>query len=51
MESKNCTQSKTDKHIGDFYNKYSENKARNIKKGVNRCYEKKDKISIQKNIL
>ena len=50
MESKICTQSNIEKHINNFYKKYSEHKDCNIKRGVKRYYDKKDKISMQQKI-
>ena len=39
-----------EKHINNFYKKYSECKDCNIKRGVKRYDDKKDKISIQQKI-
>ena len=50
MESENCTQYNIEKHINNFYNKYSECKDCNIKRGVKRYSDNKDKISIQQKI-
>ena len=50
MENKICTVCKIEKHINSFYKKYSECKACNIKNGVNRYYNNKDKISNQQKI-
>ena len=36
MESKNCTENNIEKHINNFYEKISECKDCNIKKGVKR---------------
>ena len=47
MDNKFCTVCNIEKHINDFYKKYSECKACNIKRGVKRYYENKDKISNQ----
>ena len=41
---------KIEKHINNFYKKYSECKACNIKRGVQRYYDNKDKISNQQKI-
>ena len=41
MESKICTQCNIEKHINNFYNKYSECIDCNIKRGVKRYYDKK----------
>ena len=52
MENKICTVCKIEKHINNFYKKYSECKDCNIKRGVKRYYDNKDKISNQqKNFL
>ena len=50
MENKTCTVCKIEKQINNFYKKYSECKACNIKRGVKRYYDKKDKISNQQKI-
>ena len=47
MKSKICTQCNIEKHINNFYEKYSECKDCNIKRGVKRYYDNKDKISMQ----
>ena len=47
MDNKTCTVCSIEKHINNFYKKYSECKACNIKRGVKRYYDNKDKISIQ----
>ena len=47
MESKICTQCNIEKHINYFYKKYSECKDCNIKRGVKRYYDNKNKISMQ----
>ena len=47
MENKICTVCKIEKHINNFYKKYSECKACNIKRGVKRYHNNKDKISNQ----
>ena len=47
MENKICTVCKIEKHINNFYRKYSECKDCNIKRGVKRYYNNKDKILIQ----
>ena len=52
MENKICTVCKMEKHINNFYRKYSECRDCNIKRGVKRYYNNKDKISFQqKNIM
>ena len=50
MGSKICTQCNIEKHINNFYRKYSECKDCNIKRGVKRYYDNKDKISMQQKI-
>ena len=50
MESKFCTQCIIEKHIINFYKKYSECKDCNIKRGVKRYYDNKHKISMQQKI-
>ena len=47
MENKICTVCKIEKHNNNFYREYSECKDCNIKTGVKRYYENKDKISNQ----
>ena len=50
MDSKICTQGNIEKPINNVYKKYSECKDCNIKRGVKRYYDNKDKISIQQKI-
>ena len=50
MESKICTQCNIEKYINNFYKKYSECKDCNIKRGVKRYYDNKNKISMQQKI-
>ena len=50
MDNKTCTVCKIEKQINSFYKKYSECKACNIKRGVKRYYNNKDKISKQQKI-
>ena len=50
MESKVCTQCNIEKHINNFYKKYSECKDCNIKRRVKRYYDNEDKISMQQKI-
>ena len=50
MQSKICTQCNIEKHINNFYKKYSECKDCNIKRGVKWYYDNKDKISMQQKI-
>ena len=47
MKNKTCTVCNIQKHIYNFYSKYSACKYCNIKRGVKRYYDKKAKISIQ----
>ena len=47
MDSKTCTMCIIEKHINNFYKKYSECKVCNIKRGVKRYCKNKDKKSIQ----
>ena len=51
MESKICTQCNIEKHINNFYKKYSECKDCNIKRGVKRHYDNKNKISMQQKCI
>ena len=50
MDTKTCTMCNIEKQSNNFYRKYSECKDCNIKKGVKRYYNIKDKISIQQKI-
>ena len=50
MESKICTQCNIEKHMNNFYKKYSECKNCNIKRGVKRYFDNKYKISMQQKI-
>ena len=50
MESKNCTQGKIEKHIADFYNKYTEYKICNSNRSLTHYYENKDKLSNQRKL-
>ena len=45
IESIFCTQCNMEKHIKDFYNKKTECKEGNCKRGLKRYYDNKDKIS------
>ena len=49
MDNKTCTVCNIE-HINNFYKKHSECKDCNIKRGVKRYYDNKDKISIQQKI-
>ena len=50
MESKICTQCKIEKHMGAFYNKYTECIGCNCTGSSNRNYENKVKLSIQRKL-
>ena len=50
MENKTCTVCKVEKQINNFYKKYSECKAFNIKRVIKRYHDNKNKISIQQKI-
>ena len=50
MERKFCIVCNNEKQINKFYNKFSECEDCNIKKGVKRYYDIKDKISIQRKL-
>ena len=50
MDNKICTQCNIEKHNNNFYKKYSECKECNMKRGVKRYYDNKDKISNQQKI-
>ena len=50
MENKFCTVCNIEKHINNFYKKYSECKECNIRRGVKRYFDNKDKISVQQKI-
>ena len=45
METKTCSMCKIEKHINNFYKKFSECEDCHRKRGLKRYYEKKDKIS------
>ena len=51
MDYKTCTLCNNEKHINNFYKKYSECKDCNIERGVKRYYDNKDKKSIQQKIF
>ena len=47
MDGKTCTMYNMEKHINNFYKRYSECKDCNRTRGLKRYYENKDKISNQ----
>ena len=51
MDSKTCTMCKNEKHIKNFYKKYTESKDCNLTRGLKHYYENKDKISNQQKIF
>ena len=51
MDNKICTVCNIEKQINTFYKKYSECKACNIKRGVKRYLDNKDKISNQQKVF
>ena len=50
MEKKICTQCNIEKHINNFYKRYSKCTDCNIKRDVKHYYGNKDKISMQQKI-
>ena len=50
MDTKTCTMCNIEKHINNFYKKYSECRDCNRARGLKRYYENKDKISNQQKI-
>ena len=50
MDTKKCTMCNIEKHINNFYKKYSECRDCNRTRGLKRYYENKDKISNQQKI-
>ena len=50
MDNKTCTVCNIEKHINNFLQKNSECKDYIIKRSVKRCFDNKDKISIQQKI-
>ena len=50
MDTKKCTICNIEKHIDNFYKKYTECIDCNRARGLNRYYENKDKISKQQKI-
>ena len=51
MDTKKCTMCNIEKHINNFYRKYSECRDCNRTRGIKRYYENKDKISNQQNYI
>ena len=49
MESIICTQCNIEKHINNFYKKYSACKDCNIRRGVKRYYDNRDKLLQKQN--
>ena len=50
MDTRMCTMCNIEKHINNFYKKYSECRDCNGARGLKRYYENKDKISNQQKI-
>ena len=50
MDGKTCTMCNMEKHINNFYKRYSECKDCNRTRGLKRYYENKDKISNQQKL-
>ena len=50
MDTKMCTMGNIEKHINDFYKKYTECIDCNRARGLKRYYENKDKVSNQQKI-
>ena len=50
MDGKTCTMCNMEKHINNFYKRYSECKDCNRTRGLKRYYKNKDKISNQQNL-
>ena len=50
MDTKRCTRCKIEKHINNFFKKYSDWRDYNRERGLKRYYENKDKISKQQKI-
>ena len=50
MDTKKCTMCNIEKHINNFYRKYSECRDSNRTRGIKRYYENKDKISKQQKV-
>ena len=48
MDNKICTHCKKEKHIGDFYNKYTECRVCKSNRSLIRYYENREKKSYQK---
>ena len=50
MDAKTCSMCKIEKHINNFYKKYSECRDCNRARGLKRYYENKEKISNQQKV-
>ena len=50
MDTKKCTMCNIEKHINNFYRKFSECRDCNRTRGIKRYYGKKDKISNQQKV-
>ena len=50
MDTKTCSICNIEKHMNNFYKKYSEGRDCNRAKGLKRYYENKDKVSNQQKI-
>ena len=50
MDGKTCTMCNMEKHINNFYKRYSESKDCNRKRGLKRYYENKDEKSNQQKL-
>ena len=50
METKICSMFNIEKHIEDFYNKYTECNSCDSRRNLKRYYENKDKLSNQRKI-
>ena len=51
MDNKTCTLCKNEKHINNFYKKYSERRDCNRTRRLKRYYENKDKMSNQQKVF
>ena len=50
MDTKTCSVCSIEKHINNFYKKYTECKDCNRARGLKRYYESKDKKSVQQKL-